>query len=204
MRSLAATQRKARWLQAIWLATLVLSSLVTLILHRPQIAYQVGLLPALARYTGHIHEPQWPRRFDPTCRLQGWRELAQEVQQLRQQCRASGVEPILAATPYGTAAELAFYLPDQPRVFCLNRANGLRYSQYDLWRPNPIADPQFFAGRSFLIIGTFSERARAGFGRVELVQTVIVQRHGFEIAREWIYLAHDFRGFPDDDQPPLY
>ncbi|GBD36974.1 hypothetical protein HRbin36_02104 [bacterium HR36] len=214
---LAAIPLTACWLRATWFQagtprlarlllwpTALIALLLTIHLHVPHLAYHLGLLPTLARLTGRDTEPQWPRRFDPTCRLLGWREIALALQHCRELCQRSRFDPILAATPYGTAAELAFYLPDQPRVYCLNRANGMRYTQYDLWRPNPLADPQRFTGRIFLCVGPLSAQARAGFASVTLLQTVVIHRYGCEIAREYIYLAQDFRGFPEDGQLPRY
>lgn len=196
------------WLFRCFRGTFALSAVLALaangILHCPDLAYTTGLLPTLARLTRQDDKAQWPRRFDPTCRLQGWHELADAVHDLRRKYRQLGQEPVLAATYYGTAAELAFYLPDQPRVYCLNRVNDLRLSQYDLWRPNPTADPEHFTGRTFLCIGPQSAQASAGFASLQLVGTVVVKRHGYEIAREWIYLGCGFRGFPPSQNPLSY
>lgn len=185
-------------------ASVILALTITVFLHQPRWAYESGMLPTLARLLNHANQPYWPRRFDPTCRLQGWRELAIAVQQLRQTCQAQGIELALAATPYGTAAELAFYLPDQPRVFCLNRPNGLRFSQYDLYRPNPVTDPDYFRGQTFLCIGPMTETAQAGFRLVKLMGTISIRRYGHEIARERIYLGIDFHGFPSESYIPKY
>jgi|GEM_PF-203672 len=202
------TRGATRWLFRCFRAIFALSAVLALaangILHCPDLAYTTGLLPTLARLTRQDDNAQWPRRFDPTCRLQGWRQLADAVHDLRRKYRQLGQEPILASTYYGTAAELAFYLPDQPRVYCLNRVNDLRLSQYDLWRPNPTADPEHFTGRTFLCIGPQSARASAGFASFQLVGTVVVDRHGYEIAREYIYLGRGFRGFPPGQNPPSY
>lgn len=204
---LAHTWQTNRWSKALRASLAVaalLAMLVNIFLHQPRWAYDLGVLPALARATGYIQKELWPRRLDPTCRLHGWRQLAQVVQQLRETCRQTGAEPLIAATPYGAAAELAFYLPDQPRVYCLNRIHGLRFSQYDLWRPNPLADPQHFAGRPFICVGPLSEQARRGFACVQPPIEVTIYRYGYPVFREWIHLAHDFRGFPTDQQPPCY
>jgi 4-amino-4-deoxy-L-arabinose transferase-like glycosyltransferase len=188
--------------------SLVISTLlavaITLTLHRPDIAYRTGLLPAIAGWLGQTDKDLWPRRFDPTCRLQGWRELALHVHQWRQALRQQGEEPIVVATWYGLAAELAFYLPDQPRVYCISLASELRFSQYDLWRPNPLADPERFAGKTFLCVGPLSQSAQSGFASVQSGPAVVIQRNGYAIAREWIFVGQQFHGFPPSDKPPSY
>src|SRR5947208_2081290 len=49
------------------------------------------------------------RRFDPTCRLRGWQTLAAALDALRQELRAEGCDPFLAATCWNVPGELGFY-----------------------------------------------------------------------------------------------
>jgi 4-amino-4-deoxy-L-arabinose transferase-like glycosyltransferase len=75
-----------------------------------------------------------PPRKDPIARAHGWDVLARAVQQSRQDEFLAGTAGRwVAADRYQDASELAFHLPDQPRVFALNL--GGRTNQYDLW-PN--------------------------------------------------------------------
>jgi 4-amino-4-deoxy-L-arabinose transferase-like glycosyltransferase len=194
----------SRSVRVLLVISTLLAVAITLTLHRPDIAYRTGLLPAIAGWLGQTDKDLWPRRFDPTCRLQGWRELALHVHQWRQTLRQQGEEPIVVATWYGLAAELAFYLPDQPRVYCISLASELRFSQYDLWRPNPLADPERFAGKTFLCVGPLSQSAQSGFASVQSGPAVVIQRYGYTIAREWIFVGQQFHGFPPSDKPPSY
>src|SRR5262249_47435795 len=96
------------------------------------------------------------RRFDPTCRLRGWRTLAAEVDQIREELRATGTEPIVAGTNWTLPGMLGVYCGGHPTVYSLGLASGDRHSQYDLWRPNPLVDGEQFLGRTFVIVGGLS------------------------------------------------
>jgi 4-amino-4-deoxy-L-arabinose transferase-like glycosyltransferase len=75
-----------------------------------------------------------PPRKDPIARAHGWATLAAAVEDSRQDAFLEGtVDRWVAADRYQDASELAFHLPDQPRVFALNL--GGRTNQYDIW-PN--------------------------------------------------------------------
>jgi hypothetical protein len=69
-------------------------------------------------------------RRDPVAKAFGWTDLASAVQ--RAESAARGCPALwIAADRYQDASELAFTLPDHPRVFALNL--GGRANQYDLW-----------------------------------------------------------------------
>lgn len=75
--------------------------------------------------------PIAPRR-DPIARAHGWESLANAVERARYDAFLAGTETRwVAAERYQDASELAFNLPDQPKVFSLNL--GGRANQYDLW-----------------------------------------------------------------------
>ncbi|MFO0866601.1 MAG: hypothetical protein U0744_18505 [Gemmataceae bacterium] len=93
------------------------------------------------------------RRLDPTCRLEGWQTLAKAVDEVRQQLRSEGDEPILAGANWFIPGEVAFFLPDHPTVYAVGVPMGDRESQFSLWRPNPVADRDAFVGKTFILIG---------------------------------------------------
>ncbi len=143
--------------------------------------------------------PQRPmpmRRLDPTCRLRGWRTLAQAVDAVRVEHERKGTQLILAATAWTLPGELGFYCDGHPHVFCIGPALGTRHSQYDLWRPNPIADPDTFRGQSFLVVDGNDGVLSAVFDRVEPTR-VIEHREGDHLIVQWtLTIGHGFRGFP--------
>src|SRR4051794_14432189 len=56
-----------------------------------------------------MQDPFPVRRFDPTCRLRGWRALAAKVDEVRDQLRAEGQEPVLAGSGWSMPGELGVY-----------------------------------------------------------------------------------------------
>lgn len=72
---------------------------------------------------------------NPLDALTGWKQVAEKADALRQrQPRPDRV--FFVVDRRETAAELSFYLPDQPRIFVWNPRPELIISQYDLW-PGP-------------------------------------------------------------------
>lgn len=96
-------------MRAFVVSGVLLAFLATVIAHYPQ---TIGL----------------PARLDPSARLRGWDQLASKVDSLR---KGLGPEHFVFSDRYQITAELAFYLKDQPRTYCVNL--GRRMNQYDLW-----------------------------------------------------------------------
>ncbi len=160
--------------------------------------------PVLLSVSGPI-EPNRPyplRRFDPSCRLRGWRTLAAEVDRAREWCHERGAEPILAATSWALPGEIGFYCQGHPPVYNIGRAQGDRYSQYDLWRPNPIDDPEVFREKVFIIVGGVGDKLKEGFRRVDLFKHVTHFEDGQPVAGWDIFLAYDLRRLPEPDKQP--
>src|SRR5205085_2690934 len=70
-----------------------------------------------------------------------------------------------------------------------------RHSQYDLWRPNPVADAQVFRGRSFVYVGEPIPGADEVFDRVEPPVRVVHAEDGVPVAAWKIWVGYGFRGF---------
>jgi hypothetical protein len=155
--------------------------------------------PAIARLSRPAtgRHPTPIRRFDPTCRLRGWRQLAAEVDRLRLRLQAEGTEPILAAGGWSMPGEIAFYCQSHPTVYSLGLALADRHSQYDLWRPNPIFDPDCFLGRTMIFVGEISPALRQAFAQVDTPQTVTFFDGEYSVARWTVTVCRDFRGFPE-------
>lgn len=170
--------------------------LLTLAVH-----FTTHLQPVLTWLSGPPSESRaMPlRRFDPTCRLRGWRALAAEVDRVRDELRRQGIEPVIAGCGWSLPGELGFYCDGRPTVYSLGLALGDRHSQYDLWRPNPVADPEGFAGRTFIVVDGGIDLA-PGFERLEPRRLVIYQERGQPIARWYIVVAHGYRGFGEGPQ----
>jgi hypothetical protein len=152
--------------------------------------------PLLARLVGKpttLH-PQPVRLLDPTCRLRGWRTLAEAIDACRVELRSEGVEPVLAATSWTIPGELGFYCAGHPTVYSLGLALGDRHSQYDLWRPNPVWDTEPFQGRTFIVVGEVPPSFWECFDKVEPARKVDYHVNGRPVARWTFAVCRGFKG----------
>lgn len=189
------TSPRVAWRRTQWvgLGTVsVVGLLLTVAVHSTELTRPVLLAVSGAPSPRH---PVPLRRFDPSCRLRGWRTLADEVDRVRLELRRQGVEPLLAATSWSLPGELGFYCEGHPEVFNVGPIQGDRHNQYDLWRPNPVADPGFYRGRTFVIVNA-GPRVLDGFAHVEPLREVKYCEAGNLIAVWTIHVCRDFRGFP--------
>jgi hypothetical protein len=193
-----------RLVQVGLVLTCALGLAVTGFMHESRLLH-----PVLARLTGEPTETKpFPlRRLDPTCRLRGWRTLATAVDELRGRLATEGVEPVLAGSSWGLPGELGFYCTGHPQVYSVGVVQGDRHSQYDLWHPNPVDDPEAFRGRTFVLVGDIGPEVLAGFERVESGGIVNHAEDGRPIARWVLHVGHGFRGFSvragRDVRPPF-
>jgi 4-amino-4-deoxy-L-arabinose transferase-like glycosyltransferase len=137
------------------------------------------------------------RRFDLTARLVGWKTLAAEVDQLRARLVAeTGREPVLAGTYWTIPGHLRFSCAGHPETYAIGIPNRSdRHSQYDFWRPNPVADAQEFRGRPFVIVGDVHPGMFVAFDRVEPRIRVIHSEDGVPLEVWTVWVCHGFRGF---------
>jgi len=92
--------------------------------------------------------------------------------------------------------ELAFYCTGHPTVYSLGLALADRHSQYDLWRPNPIFDPDHFRGQTVIFVGEISPPLRQAFAQVDSSQVVTFFEGDYPIARWTVTVCRGFQGFP--------
>lgn len=191
---LQSPSRVYRWVVGTGLVTACgLGLTLTVLMHRTDLVY-----PQMARLVG-APKPERPyplRRLDPTCRLRGWRILAAEVDRLRADLQAAGVEPVVAASSWTLPGELGFYCAGHPTVYSLGLAQGDRHSQYDLWRPNPVWDAEAFRGRTFLFVGDLGPVLQGAFEQIEAPVRVIHYEAGQPLAGWTVTICRGFRGLP--------
>ena len=142
-----------------------------------------------------VPHPLPRRRFDPTCRLRGWRSLAAELDRLGDELRTQGNDPVLAAVSWNVPGEVAFYCRGHPEVYSLGLALGDRHSQYDLWHPNPIADRERFRGRTFIVVGDVHPFLNTAFERIEPPRTVTHCERGQAVAQWTVTVCRGYHGF---------
>ncbi len=93
--------------------------------------------------------------------------------------------------------ELAFYCRGRPEVYTFGPALADRHSQYDLWRPNPVADAQVFRGRTFVYVGDLTPELLRAFDRADPPVEVVASDGGIPVADWKVRVLRGFRGFPD-------
>lgn len=173
----------------------------TILIHDP-----VHFQPVFAFLAGpKTNERPMPlRRFDPTCRLRGWQTVGHVVDAELARQRAAGREPLLAATSWALPGEVGFYTAGHPTVYSFGPALGDRHSQYDLWHPNPLADPAAFLGKSFLVVGADAASLKRAFAEVEPTR-IVEYREGDQLIAVWpITVGHGYRGFLTSERPNGY
>jgi len=142
------------------------------------------------------------RRFDPSCRLRGWKYLASEVDRVRDEVRRTeGGEAVVSGLNWMMPGELGFYCQGHPTVYTLGPRMGDRHSQYDLWHPNPIDEPEAFLGKTFVFVGFGEPMLERAFGEVLKPRRVEYSEDGRPIAAWLIWVCRDFRGFPKEVGP---
>lgn len=195
-----------RWARIVVAAGVLWGGATVVLMHHTEWALPV--FKWLAR-----REPPWNltpvAKFDPTARLRGWSELGRAVGEVQAAERAAGRDPFIVTDDYQTASEIAFYAPGQPTVYCLQAALGDRQSQYDLWRPNPLCDPDVFVGRPCIYVGARKPRLFGGeasgpeaLPEARLARTVEHAVEGWgtsAVVQVWsIYVGETFAGLARD------
>jgi hypothetical protein len=185
-----------RWIAGLVVCGCVVGLTLSTVAHFPAL-----MRPVLKAASGTPteHEPTPIRKYDPTARLRGWRVLAAEVDAVRARVRAeTGQEPLLAGTTWNVPGLLGAYCTGHPETYSFGRKMGDRHSQYDIWHPNPIDNPDQFRGRTFVFVGYGLPPDSGVFDRVEHAKTVIYREEGDPVAVWWIWIGYGFHNFPPD------
>jgi hypothetical protein len=170
-----------------------LGMLVTVFMHQSDWLY-----PVLAKLAGPPTAANlFPlRRFDPTCRLRGWRTLAAKVDEIRAELAAEGIEPVLVGCSWSMPGELGTYCTGHPQAYSIGLTLGDRHSQYDLW-PNPIDNGNDFMGRTFLVVNGDENQLRQAFRMVEPAREVTHFEKGQPLSSWRLITCRDYFGkFP--------
>jgi 4-amino-4-deoxy-L-arabinose transferase-like glycosyltransferase len=152
--------------------------------------------PVLAGLAGPptLAHPLPARTLDPTCRLRGWRTLAEALDRCRARLEAQGLEPVLAGTSWTIPGEVGFYCAGHPTVYSLGLALGDRHSQYDLWRPNPVDDAECFRRRTFIVVGEVPPSLCSCFEVVDPVEKIEYRVNGLPVAQWSLTVCRAFKG----------
>jgi len=140
------------------------------------------------------------RSYDPAARLKGWRYTAGEIDKLREEIaqKQGGTLPEIACLRWDMPGQFGVYCKGHPQAYTFGLAFGGRHSQYELWHPNPITDPDHFKGKTFLFVGFGGPKLNEVFGKVDPPITITYREKGYAIATWTVWVCHDFRGFPKE------
>ena len=150
-----------------------------------------------------------PNRWDPTLKkLRAMEERGQAVERVRRALVSQTGRPVLVVSPrYDLSSSLAFYLPEQPFVFC--RRLGGRHTQYDIWPGLSVPE---YAGRDMLLVvgsnelgqGQIADALAPAFERVDPAEVVPVIYDGMPVGRLVMYRCYGFKGWPAGDLDSPY
>jgi hypothetical protein len=134
-------------------------------------------------------------KLDPTRRLKGWQTLAEAIEQLRRDAPRPE-KTFLLASGRQYVSELAFYLPDRPKVYRWNERRGVVQTQYELW-----SGPLDKKGWDALIIlepaqPLYAELAQA-FAKVTYLGELAVPIGPAGSRELFVYLGHTLQQWPD-------
>jgi 4-amino-4-deoxy-L-arabinose transferase-like glycosyltransferase len=127
-------------------------------------------------------------KLDPTRRLHGWSEMGREVGAVLSRLPRPEMTFVLTQSRQLTS-ELAFYLPDQPRVFKYTPPHRRPDSQYDLW-PG-VEQKRGWDGLIVLLAGrTMPDEMAQAFKSIEHVGDFDVTMGGMGYRSITLYLGH--------------
>jgi len=151
--------------------TILFSAFLTLLLHFTPLFDYLGMRKLL------------PPKRDPTKFLVGWEKLGKEVENFY-----TG-EELIFSTAYQISAELAFYVPTNPRTYVFHVS---RYTQYYLWREGL----KNFEGRDaiFVSYGGIPKEVMRSFESRKFLKEVKVVWRGEVVRKFYIYKLKNFKG----------
>ncbi len=166
---------------------------------RPGLVFSAALSVLAYAYPGVVRGLDLGgSRWDPTARLRGWENLATEVEPWREILRRELGEPgfLLTSGHRYVTSQMAFYLPDQPRVLRWPTVPGATESQYEVW--GGLND---YRGQPALIIHQLDKHGselpvalRGAFESIELRHSVTVSLGGPHVRRYQLFFGHHFLG----------
>lgn len=182
-------------------ATIVVGAILTIMAHDTR-TFTFLLTPFVPEGSGDTIPM---RNYDPAARLKGHRKLGAALDEMRQQFRDRGEQdPVLAGLRWDYPGLLGFYSEGHPQAYSFGLVLRTdRHSQYDLWHPNPVDDPQNFLGQTFLVVGGGYpvEDFKGVFDSVTLERDVVHSENGRVVARWVIFVCRNYRGFDPSRLP---
>ncbi len=193
--------RWRRWRGWLW-GTVVLGLVCMPVAHNTEMLYP--LMARIAKARGKEPTARW----DPSYKLRGWAELGRQVSD---QIDKAGGDVLILCEDHQTAAEMAFYVRNQPRTYCVGswfmlpatpgeKNRQKRWSQYDVW-PDRQLDRAELIGRGAIYIGHSPPAdLLAAFEEMIALPTCRIERRGVKVREFEMWLGKGFKGMrrPND------
>ena len=117
-------------------------------------------------------------------------------------------DPIILCEDYMMTAQMAFYVPGNPKTFCIGPyvervEDRKRRSQYDVWPDRSLEQPRL-RGRDAIYIGHESEDLPKVFAKVERLADEEVWRRGMKTRRFRLFRCTEFKGMTLKDPAGAY
>ncbi len=153
-------------------------------------------MPAMQAADDDASQRGWtPRKWDPSYRVRGWRQLGAYVSILLE----SHPDAIILCEKYDWAGSLAFYVKGQPKIYYVGswfadpERRG-RWCQYDLWADRQLDRPEL-RGKTAIFVGyTPSADFVSAFEKVGRPMHVPVYCRDLTIRAFNIWVCEGFRG----------
>ena len=163
-------------------------------------ALAMGLTMVIVTYFLPLLLPLTPLQktaWDPIKRFKNWQTVASEIYQRRLQTQADLADSFVVTLGHrNLTSQLAFYLPDHPRVFRYE-PSGQITSQYEVW-----GGPLAFLGKNAFVVSEQAEAAipaklKAAFARFRLVAQIPDPNRNHVVF--FLYYAEDLLSWPQPD-----
>ncbi len=146
-----------------------------------------------------LHLPN-AHRWDPAARLKGWSSFAQLALE-NAQTMPEDVPLFYLGKRYQTASELAFYLPDQPKTYCI--FYDPPENQYNLWKGS-----ENLIGHNAIFMMCMKDQERMilppqvenAFERIERGSANVEARNGFSVRYQQAWRCYSFKGWSTPEE----
>jgi hypothetical protein len=150
------------------------------------------LIPALNKFKKG--KPLTAQSIDITYKLKGWRQLGDRVSRELKSLN----NPMVIGDDYMKTAELAFYVENQPKTYCIGAYiadphDRKRRTQYDVWPDRNLSQPSL-RGRDAIFVGYDPKDLHTAFESVERLPDEVITQRGQWVRRFEIFRCRNFRG----------
>jgi hypothetical protein len=180
-----------RWRGLLWVT--VVFGLVAI----PFVHGWPALLPLCERIARTLNPKA--DEVDPVARLRGWQLVGTHI---KGELGHLAPGAFVLCDDYQQTAEMAFYVPGNPKTYCAGSYFGKRLSQYDVWSDRRLDATSPLIGRDAIYLGKggkLPSEMSAAFAEVEKLPEFPIIFHGVTVRTFKLWRC---RGFVGMQRPP--